>query len=41
MQTPRKVSVFGCTYHKARLLYTATYVPDPQQTVKTTDQQPN
>jgi hypothetical protein len=27
MQTPRKVSVFGCTYHAARLLYTVTYVP--------------
>jgi hypothetical protein len=40
MQTLRKVSVFGCTYHKARLLYTATYVPDPQPTVKTADQQP-
>jgi hypothetical protein len=35
MQTLREVSVFGCTYHKARLLYTATYVPDPQPTVKT------
>jgi hypothetical protein len=34
LQALRKVSVFGCTYHSARLLYTATYVPDPQQTVK-------
>jgi len=24
----RDVSVFGCTYHGARLLYTVTYVPD-------------
>jgi hypothetical protein len=39
-QQLRKVSVFGCTYHKARLLYTATYVPDPQPTVKT-DDEPN
>ena len=23
---------YGCTYHKARLLYTATYVPDPRPT---------
>lgn len=28
------VNVFGCTYHRERLLYTATYVPDPQETVK-------
>jgi hypothetical protein len=34
LQSLRKVNVFGCTYHSARLLYTATYVPDPQQTVK-------
>jgi hypothetical protein len=40
LQELRKVSVFGCTYHKARLLYTATYVPDPQPTVKT-DDEPN
>jgi hypothetical protein len=32
MQTLRRVSVFGCTYHTARLLYTATYVPDPRPT---------
>jgi hypothetical protein len=31
----REVSVFGCTYHGARLLYTATYVPDPRETVET------
>jgi hypothetical protein len=24
--------VFGCTYHGARLLYTATYIPDPRPT---------
>jgi len=23
---------YGCTYHKARLLYTATYIPDPRPT---------
>jgi hypothetical protein len=37
----REVSVFGCTYHGARLLYTATYVPDPQPTVKTDQSTPN
>jgi hypothetical protein len=26
------VGRYGCTYHTARLLYTATYVPDPQPT---------
>ncbi len=26
---------YGCTYHKARLLYTATYVTDPRPTDKT------
>lgn len=35
MQTLRDVSVFGCTYHGARLLYTATYVPDSTPTVET------
>jgi hypothetical protein len=34
-QTLRDVTVFGCTYHGARLLYTATYVPDPRPTVET------
>jgi hypothetical protein len=34
MQTLRDVSVFGCTYHGARLLFTATYVPDPRPTVE-------
>ena len=28
------VAQFGCTYHGARLLYTATYIPDPRPTVK-------
>jgi hypothetical protein len=41
METLREVSVFGCTYHKASLLYTATYVPNPQPTVKTPAQQAN
>ena len=30
----REVNVFGCTYSGARLLFTATYVPDPKPTVK-------
>ena len=29
------VNVFGCTYSEARLLYTATYVPDPKVTSET------
>ncbi|MBA3264205.1 MAG: hypothetical protein H0T69_17405 [Thermoleophilaceae bacterium] len=41
LQELRNVSVFGCTYHKARLLYTATYVPDPQPTVETDEDEPN
>jgi hypothetical protein len=32
---PRSVNVFGCTYSGARLLYTATYVPDPKVTSET------
>ena len=28
----RQVNVFGCTYSGARLLFTATYVPDPKPT---------
>jgi hypothetical protein len=32
MQDLRDVNVFGCTYHGARLLYTATYIPDPRPT---------
>jgi hypothetical protein len=35
VQELRDVSVFGCTYHGARLLYTATYVPDPRPTTDT------
>ena len=34
-ETVGNVLVYGCTYHNARLLYTATYVPDPQPTDKT------
>jgi hypothetical protein len=30
----REVSVFGCTYSGARLLYTATYIPDNRPTVE-------
>jgi hypothetical protein len=30
----REVNVFGCTYTGARLLYTATYVPDPKPTTE-------
>jgi hypothetical protein len=33
-QTLRDVYVFGCTYHGARLVYSATYVPDPRPTVE-------
>jgi hypothetical protein len=28
----REVNVFGCTYTGARMLFTATYVPDPKPT---------
>jgi hypothetical protein len=28
----REVNVFGCTYSGARMLFTATYVPDPKPT---------
>jgi hypothetical protein len=31
----RSVNVFGCTYSGARLMYTATYVPDPRVTSET------
>jgi hypothetical protein len=31
----RSVNVFGCTYSGARLLYTATYIPDPKVTSET------
>jgi hypothetical protein len=30
----REVNVFGCTYSGARVMYTATYVPDPHTTVE-------
>jgi hypothetical protein len=30
-----EVMTYGCTYHTARLLYTATYVPDPSPTDQT------
>jgi hypothetical protein len=30
----REISVFGCTYSGARLLFTATFVPDPRPTVE-------
>jgi hypothetical protein len=30
----REVNMFGCTYSTARLLYTATYVPDPKPTTE-------
>jgi hypothetical protein len=35
VQSLREIVTFGCTYHGARLLYTATYVPDPKPTVET------
>jgi hypothetical protein len=38
METTRDISVFGCTYHGARLLYTATYIPDPKPTVEAEDE---
>jgi hypothetical protein len=34
----RDINVFGCTYSGARLLYTATYVPDPRPTNETPNQ---
>jgi hypothetical protein len=34
METLHDINVFGCTYHSERLLYTATYIPDPRVTVK-------
>src|SRR3954468_20609511 len=33
-QHPGSKRDYGCTYHKARLLYTATYVPDPRPVTK-------
>jgi hypothetical protein len=41
MEQLHEVAIFGCTYHSERLLYTATYVPDPQPTVKTTQGKAN
>jgi len=35
MQELRDISVFGCTYSGARLLYTVTYIPDNRETVDT------
>jgi hypothetical protein len=35
MEELRGISVFGCTYSGARLMYTATYVPDNTPTVET------
>lgn len=32
LETQGRVRKFGCTYFTARLLYTASYVPDPQPT---------
>jgi len=32
MTTRLRISVFGCTYHRARPLYTVTYVPDNRPT---------
>ena len=37
----REVSVFGCTYHGARPLYSVTYVPDNRPTDETEEEQPN
>lgn len=34
MLTLRRINVFGCTYHGARLLYTVTYVPDNRPTAE-------
>jgi hypothetical protein len=35
MDELRQINVFGCTYSGARLLYTATYIPDNKPTVET------
>jgi hypothetical protein len=34
----REVNVFGCSYSGARLLYTATYIPDPKPTDDSAEQ---
>jgi hypothetical protein len=31
-KTPGALRVYGCTYFRARLMYTVTYVPDPRTT---------
>jgi hypothetical protein len=35
MEDLRQINVFGCTYSGARMLYTATYIPDNRPTVET------
>jgi hypothetical protein len=35
MDDLRQINVFGCTYSGARLLYTATYIPNNRPTVET------
>jgi len=35
-RTPGALRVYGCTYFRARLLYTVTYVPDPRPTAGST-----
>lgn len=38
MEDLRQINVFGCTYSGARLLYTATYIPDNRATVETPEE---
>jgi len=38
MEDLSDVNVFGCTYHGARLLYTATYIPDNRPTSETEEE---
>jgi hypothetical protein len=35
MEEMHGISVFGCTYSGARLMYTATYIPDNRRTLET------
>jgi hypothetical protein len=35
MEVMHGISVFGCTYSGARLMYTATYIPDNRRTLET------
>jgi hypothetical protein len=35
-RTPGALRVYGCTYFRARLLYTVTFVPDPRRTDRST-----